>query len=58
MDTIIGKRVKAEDGQEGIIVAVEHGGGGTGGWQLLIVTEDSRLTAASALNAQFPDPLD
>jgi hypothetical protein len=60
MDTIIGKRVKAEEGPEGIVVAVEHGGGGTGGWQLLMVMDDLRLAAASALNARLvmADPLD
>jgi hypothetical protein len=54
VDTILGKRVKAEDGEEGTVVAVAHvgGGAGSGGWQLLILQEDYMLTAASALNAE------
>ena len=53
MDTILGKRVKAEHGEEGTVVAVaDVGGGGTGGWQLLILQENYMLTAASALNAE------
>jgi hypothetical protein len=60
VDTIIGERVKAEDGPEGIVVAVDHGGGGTSGWQPLMVMDDLRLAAASALNARLvrADPLE
>ena len=51
---IIGKRVKAEDGEEGTVLAVAHVGGGvgTGGWQLLILGKNGMLTAVSAVNAQ------
>ena len=31
MDAVIGEWVKAEGGEEGIVVAVAHAGGGTGG---------------------------
>jgi hypothetical protein len=53
VDGIIGKRVKAEGGEEGTVVAVAHGGGGYGGWQLLILQDNGRLTVAGAINAQI-----
>jgi hypothetical protein len=56
---IVGQRVKAEDGQEGIVLAVAHVGGGVGtcGWQLLILNEDNRILAVvSALNALLGEP--
>lgn len=53
MDSLAGKRVRAEDGTEGIVVAVKHGGGGMAGWQLLLVTEDNRVVPAGALNAHL-----
>ena len=56
MDTVIGTWVKAEGGEEGIVVAVAHAGGGTAGWQLLILQPNLRLVAASALNAQVVPP--
>jgi hypothetical protein len=56
VDTVIGEWVKAEGGEEGTVVAVAHAGGGTGGWQLLILQPNLRLTAASALNGQVVPP--
>jgi hypothetical protein len=54
VDGIIDKRVKAEGGEEGTVVAVAHGGGGGfGGWQLLILQDNGRLTVAGAMNAQI-----
>jgi hypothetical protein len=53
VDGIIGKRVKAEGDEEGTVVAVAHGGGGYGGWQLLILQDNGRLTVAGAINAQI-----
>ena len=53
VDGIIDKRVKAEGGEEGTVVAVAHGGGGFGGWQLLILQDNGRLIAAGAINAQI-----
>jgi hypothetical protein len=48
VDTVIGEWVKAEGGEEGIVVAVAHAGGDTAGWQLLILQPNLRLTTASA----------
>jgi len=53
VDGIIDKRVKAEGGEEGTVVAVAHGGGDFGGWQLLILQDNGRLTVAGAINAQI-----
>jgi hypothetical protein len=53
VEGIIDKRVKAESGEEGTVVAVAHGGGGYGGWQLLILQDNGRLTVAGAINAQI-----
>ena len=53
MEGIIDKRVKAEGGEEGTVVAVAHGGGGHGGWQLLILQDNGRLAVAGAINAQI-----
>jgi hypothetical protein len=53
VDGIIDKRVKTEGGEEGTVVAVAHGGGGYGGWQLLILQDNGRLIAAGAINAQI-----
>ena len=49
MDTVIGKWVKAEGGEEGMVVAVARAGGGTAGWQLLILQPNLRLITASAV---------
>jgi len=53
VDGIIDKRVKAEGGEEGTVVAVAHGGGGFGGWQLLILQDNGRLIVAGAINAKI-----
>jgi hypothetical protein len=52
VDTVIGERVKAESGEEGIVVAVAHAGGDTAGWQLLILQPNLRLATASAHDVQ------
>jgi hypothetical protein len=56
VDQIVGKRVKAQGVEEGMVVAVAHGGGGWDGWQLLILKDNGMLTAAGALNARVVPP--
>jgi len=55
---IVGERVKPEDGPAGEVFAVAHAGGGAGtaGWQLLLLTDDKTIYAASAINAHLRPP--
>lgn len=52
MDTLVGKRVTTEAGEEGTVVAVGYAEGGAAGWSLLLLRDEGQLTAGAALNAR------
>ena len=58
MSPLIGKRIEAQDGTTGTIVAVAHGGGSEG-WHLLVLKSDGKMRNISASYGTIiePEPL-
>jgi hypothetical protein len=48
---LIGKRVKIEGHEEGVVLAVGYEGGKT--WSVLLVLDDSRVVARDPANARM-----